>query len=245
MKPRFALKIRDHLHDPVKKRSFNEAHFSEAASRYDIATVAMSLGRDRAWKNRLIAALPDGGAPRCVDLACGTGDIVFALAERYPQGEILGLDIAEPMLERARRRQRTDNICFERRDMCATGLEEQSVDILTGSYAIRNAPDIEPALQEISRVMKPGGVVALLDFSKSIRPSRQKLDALLLKYWCGLWGLLLHGNPEIHAYIAASLKTFPDRVELRRMLTEQGLQLTSSCSFYFGMLELLVLRKEA
>ncbi len=245
MKPRFALKIRDHLHDPQKKRSFNEAHFSEAASHYDIATVAMSLGRDRAWKKQLIAALPDETAPSCVDLACGTGDIVFALADKYPQGQILGLDIAEPMLERARQRQRVENIGFEKRDMCETGLAEESVDILTGSYAIRNAPDIEHALQEIARIMKPGGVVALLDFSKSIKPSRQKLDALLLKYWCGLWGLLLHGNPEIHSYIAASLKTFPDRHELRRMLAAQGLQLTSTRSFYFGMLELLVLRKKA
>ena len=245
MKPRFALKIRDHLYDPEKKRHFNEAHFSEAASRYDIATRAMSLGRDSVWKQRLITALPEATSPCCADLACGTGDIVFALAEKYPQGQVLGLDIAEPMLERARQRTRADNIHFDRRDMCETGIEAQSVDILTGSYAIRNAPNIEIALLEISRIMKPGGVVALLDFSKSCHPTRQKVDALVLKYWCGLWGLLLHGNPEIHAYIAASLKTFPERTELRRLLTDKGLHLTSTSSFYFGMLELLILQKEA
>lgn len=243
MSQRFRLKIRDHLHDPGLKRDFNEAHFSEAASRYDIATRAMSLGRDSAWKRALIDALPRVGNPLCVDLACGTGDIVFALAHRYPRGEVLGLDIAEPMLEKARHRQTTDNIRFEKRDMCDTGLEDARVDILTGSYAIRNAPRIEDAVHEISRIMKPGGTVALLDFSKSLSPARQKIDATLLKYWCGLWGLLLHGNPEVHSYIAASLKTFPDRQELRRMFEGVGLQLEKTQPFYFGMLELLVLRK--
>lgn len=240
---KFDLKIRDHLHDPQRKRDFNEAHFSEAASRYDIATRAMSLGRDSVWKRALIDALPMVGTPKCVDLACGTGDIVFALAHRYPHGEILGLDIAEPMLEKARQRQTTDHVCFEKRDMCVTGLEDASVDILTGSYAIRNAPRLQDAIQEIARIMKPGGTVALLDFSKSLSPTRQKIDAALLKYWCGLWGFLLHGNPEVHSYIAASLQTFPNRQELSSMFKGVGLHVEKAQPFYFGMLELLVLRK--
>lgn len=244
MKTGFHLKIRDHLHDPEKKRNFNEAHFSEAASRYDIATRAMSLGRDLAWKRALIDALPLDGATLCVDLACGTGDISFALAHRYPRGKILGLDIAEPMLEKARLRLTTDNILFEKRDMCDSGLEDASVDILTGSYAIRNAPRIEDALREIARIMKPGGTVALLDFSKSPNRTRQRIDAAVLKYWCGLWGLLLHGNPEVHSYIAASLKTFPDRERLRALFAEHNLELQSTRPFYFGMLELLVLKRK-
>jgi demethylmenaquinone methyltransferase/2-methoxy-6-polyprenyl-1,4-benzoquinol methylase len=243
MRPRFDLKIRDHLDRPEKKRHYNEVHFSEAASRYDLATRAMSLGRDSAWKRALVAALPELEAPRCLDLACGTGDIAFLLARRYPEGAILGLDLAEPMLDIARRRNRFPQIRFARGDLGATGLEDASFDLVTGSYAIRNAPELGAALDEIRRVLKPGGIAAFLDFSKSASPFWQRLQYRLLKNWCGLWGLLLHGNPEIHSYIAASLQAFPDREQLRGLLRRHGFVLVAERRFYGGLLEMLVLHK--
>ncbi len=243
MSPRFSLKIKDHIGEPEKKKYYNEQHFTAAASRYDFATRAMSLGRDRAWKRALIAALPYHPAPRCLDLACGTGDIALLLAERYPQGEILGLDLAEPMLQIARRRDPEKRVSFARGDMGATGLAGASIDLVTASYAIRNAPELAVALAEIRRVLKPGGVAAFLDFAKPTAHRVQRVQYWLLKNWCGLWGLLLHGNPEIHAYIAASLQTFPDRAALRRQLTEGGFKLEQARRFYGGLLELLVVRK--
>ena len=90
---KFNLKIKDYIQTPERKRDYNEQHFSEAASRYDFATRAMSLGRDLAWKRQLIALLPDMAKPVCLDLACGTGDVTFMLAEKYPDGEITGLAI--------------------------------------------------------------------------------------------------------------------------------------------------------
>lgn len=240
---KFTLKIRDCLHAPERKREYNELHFSEAASRYDFATRAMSLGRDRAWKRQLIAALPNCPAPVCVDLACGTGDIAFMLADKYADGRILGIDLTEPMLALARRRNRTPRLKFVRGDMAETGLADASIDIVTGSYAVRNAAALQPAFAEIHRILRPGGFVALLDFSKPPSRCLQSLQHLVLKYWCGLWGLLLHGNPEVHAYIAASLKAFPDRQQLRRLAEESGFAVNHSRSFYFGVLELLVLQK--
>ncbi|WP_051361015.1 ubiquinone/menaquinone biosynthesis methyltransferase [Desulfuromonas sp. TF] len=240
---KFTLKIRDYLHAPERKRAYNEQHFSEAASRYDFATRAMSLGRDRAWKHQLVAALPDFPAPVCVDLACGTGDIAFLLAEKYADGRVLGIDLTEPMLALARQRNRTPRVEFVRGDMAETGLADASIDIVTGSYAVRNAASLQPAFAEIRRILRPGGFVALLDFSKPSSRWFQNLQYLVLKYWCGLWGLLLHGNPEVHAYIAASLRAFPDREELRRLVGENGFAVIHSRSFYFGVLELLILQK--
>lgn len=243
MHSRFNLKIREHLDRPEKKRLYNELHFSEAAGRYDFATRAMSLGRDGAWKRALVAALPELEAPRCLDLACGTGDIAFLLARRYPGGDILGLDLAEPMLAIARRRNRFPRVRFARGDLGATGLEDAGFDIVTGSYAIRNAPELGAALDEIRRVLRPGGIAAFLDFSKPTSPFRQRLQYRLLKNWCGLWGLLLHGNPEIHSYIAASLQAFPDREELRGLLCRHGFVPVAERRFYGGLLEMLVLQK--
>ena len=240
---KFNLKIKDYIHTPERKREYNEQHFSEAASRYDFATRAMSLGRDAAWKRQLVATLPQLPVPTCVDLACGTGDIVFLLAEKYPTGQIVGIDLTEPMLELARKRCNSDNIAFVRQDMAETGFPDESVDIVTGGYAVRNAAELRQAFVEIHRILKPGGFVALLDFSKPPSQWFQRLQYLVLKYWCGLWGFLLHGNPEVHAYISASLKTFPDRGQLRELIEATGFVVSHSRRFYFGTLELLVLRK--
>lgn len=240
---KFNLKIKDYIHTPERKRAYNEQHFGEAASRYDFATRAMSLGRDTAWKRMLVNALPRFPQPVCVDLACGTGDVTFLLAGKYPAGLIVGIDLTESMLTLARQRNRFDNTRFLRGDMTTIDMPDASADIVTGSYAVRNAPDLHCALDEIHRVLRPGGFLALLDFSKPPRQWFQSLQCLVLKYWCGLWGLLLHGNPEVHSYIAASLKTFPDRIRLREMLHDTGFAESHSRRFFLGTLELLVLQK--
>jgi demethylmenaquinone methyltransferase/2-methoxy-6-polyprenyl-1,4-benzoquinol methylase len=240
---RFALKARDHVRAPERKRLFNERHFGEAASRYDFATKAMSLGRDAAWKRALVAALPEHPAPACVDLACGTGDVAFLLAERYPGGTVTGVDIAAPMLALARARNRFPNLRFGSGDMGALPFSDGSVDIVTGSYALRNAPELRTALAEIGRVLAPGGVVAVLDFSRPESPTLQKAQYLLLRGWCGLWGFLLHGTSEVHGYVAESLAVFPDRRRFAGILREEGFEVVSSRRFFLGITEFLMLRR--
>jgi ubiquinone/menaquinone biosynthesis methyltransferase len=243
MAGRFALKARDHVRVPGRKRLFNERHFGEAASRYDLATKAMSLGRDAAWKRALVAALPERAAPVCVDLGCGTGDVALLLAERYPGGAVTGVDISAPMLERARARNRFRNLRLESGDMCALPFPAGSVDIVTGSYALRNAPELRAALSEVRRVLVPGGVLAVLEFSRPESPLLQRVQYLLLRRWCGLWGLLLHGSSEVHGYIAESLAVFPERGRFVRILREEGFEATFSRRFFLGVTELLLLRR--
>jgi demethylmenaquinone methyltransferase/2-methoxy-6-polyprenyl-1,4-benzoquinol methylase len=240
---RFALKARDHVRDPERKRFFNERHFAEAAPRYDIATRAMSLGRDAAWKRALVAALPDHPSPACVDLACGTGDVALLLAERYPAGTVVGLDIAEPMLALARERNRHPNLRFLNGDMGALPLADGSVDLVTGSYALRNAPDLGEALAEIRRILKADGAVAILDFSRAESRLLRKFQYLLLKGWCGLWGFLLHGTPAIHGYVAESLEVFPGRRRFVGILRAAGFEVASSRRFFLGVTELALLRR--
>ena len=237
------LKIDKEIDDPDKKRHFNERHFTEAASRYDIATRAMSLGRDQSWKRHLVAALPEIGEPVCVDLASGTGDVAFLLGARFPKGRITGIDLTADMVTLAGERNRFENVSFACRDMAVTGFDDASIDIVTGSYALRNAPELGKGLQEVHRILKPGGHAAFLDFSKSAEPRMQARQYWLLKCWCGLWGTLLHGNPTIHAYIADSLKQFPPRDDYHQLARRTGFDIVSSRLFYFGMLELLVIRK--
>jgi ubiquinone/menaquinone biosynthesis methyltransferases len=240
---RFRLKAREWLDVPERKRAYNELHFAEAASRYDLATRMMSLGRDAAWKRMLVGSLPSLPCPVCVDIACGTGDVAFLLAGRYPGGVVTGVDLSAPMLAIARERNRFSNVRFEQGDLCDLPLPDGSADVVTGSYSLRNAPDLRKAVAEVHRVLSPGGVAAFLDFSNPENFLLRNMQYLLLRSWCGFWGLLLHGTPEIHGYIAESLRVFPARSRLRNIFREQGLEMCADRRFFFGITGLLTLRK--
>ena len=243
MAQRFTLRIGDHLKTPETKRYYNEKVFTEIARKYDFITRALSFWRDSHWKRDLIASLPPAESPLCVDLACGTGDIAFLLAKKYPQGRIVGLDITESMLDLARRRNTFPNVCFASQDMARIEFAAESADIITGGYALRNAPDLEVTVEGIGRVLKPGGVAAFLDFSKPSAKLPQRLEYGILKVWTGFWGMLLHRNPEVYGYIAESLQCFPDRDRLRSIFRDSGFTVIASRRYFFGITELLVVRK--
>ena len=111
------------------------------------------------------------------------------------------------MLAIAQERNRFGNVRFERGDLCDLPFPDGSIDIVTGGCALRNAPDLRKAVAEVRRFF-PGGVAAFLDFANPENSLLRHLQYLLLRNWCGLWGLLLHGTPEVHGYIAESLREF-------------------------------------
>ena len=120
MKRKFTLKMHDYIHRPEGKRQYNREMFGEIAPKYDFITRALSFGRDKMWKDELIEELPEIAKANCLDLACGTGDLTFRLAQRYPKGHIVGLDLTEPMLVLARRRNSFENVEFVTGDMSQT-----------------------------------------------------------------------------------------------------------------------------
>ena len=243
MNPSCRLNARERLSDPQQKRELNEQLFGVVAPRYDAITRVLSFNRDRVWKQRMVEALPPKTAPVCLDLACGTGDITFRLASKYPDGRIIGLDLTELMLERARARGAVPQIHFQRGDMGRTGLDSGSVDIVTGGYALRNAGDLREVLAEIYRVLKLGGIGCFLDFSKPPGRTQQKVEALLLKFWGGLWGWIFHGDPGVYTYIAESLARFPDRRQLAMMFRSQGFEVQSSELCFFGIVQRITVCK--
>jgi ubiquinone/menaquinone biosynthesis methyltransferase len=243
MSDRFALKIGDHLQHAETKKHYNERLFREVAPRYDFITRALSFGRDVTWKRTLISLLPARKSPVCVDLACGTGDLTFLLAGKYPDGRIVGLDITEPMLAIAGDRNAYPNVSFVNQDMRSIETPSETVDIVTGGYALRNAPDLGTTIDEIARVLKPGGVAAFLDFSKPEADIPQRTEYWCLKIWTGLWGVLLHHNHEVYSYIAESLQHFPDRRHLRNLFEQKGFSVVDFRRFLGGITELLVVQK--
>jgi ubiquinone/menaquinone biosynthesis methyltransferase len=229
--------------NPENKKAFNKELFDEVAPKYNFITKVLSFGRDSSWKKILILLLPDKKNPFCLDLACGTGDITFALSKKYNAGNITGLDLNDKMLQYAQKINVQENIKFKIGDMNQTGFKENQFDIITGGYALRNAPSVNKTLCEIHKILKKGGYAAFLDFSKSPNKIIQRISLFFLKLWGSIWGILAHGNPDIYGYIAESLKNFPDRKKLKELILQTGFKNINSKILFFGFLEIITFEK--
>lgn len=237
--------IKTVLANPQSKRQYNKELFRVVAPVYDRVTRLLSWGQDARWK-RLMASRFPTSADIALDIACGTGDIIALLRENYVSAGIIGLDLTLPMLHGASQRfsSHGDRLpLFYCADMCATGLPDHSIDLVTGSYALRNAPDLSTALAEIHRVLKPGGTALFLDFSKSPHPILSRIQLFVLQFWGSLWGLVMHRKGSVYGYIAQSLRTFPDRAALKHLLTTHGFEVTETTTFFTGIIQLIVCRK--
>ncbi|HMO52725.1 MAG TPA: ubiquinone/menaquinone biosynthesis methyltransferase [Kiritimatiellia bacterium] len=239
----FTLHSRDYFNTAARKRYYNELLFTEVAPKYDLITRLLSFGRDREWKEAMIQSLPDIHPKRCLDLACGTGDLTRMVHYRYPDAEVTGVDLTPAMIERARLLTESSGITYEVGDMGSLRFLDGTMDLVTGGYALRNAPDIDVALNEINRVLTPHGLLAFLDFSKPVHPMGQRWNFALLKSWGSLWGYMLHRHADVYGYIAESLARYPDRQALRGMLKKRGLCVVMSKRYFGGLLEWVVARK--
>ena len=226
----------------ISKLSHNEKLFSLIGPKYNKATRILSLYRDQSWKRQLINYLPNINNPVCLDLACGTGDVTFRVAKKYPMGTVYGLDLTQAMLNEAIKINTLSNVKFVCKDMCNTDFENNTFDIITGSYALRNSPDLKNALFEIKRILKPGGTVAILDFSKFDNAIAQKIQYALLKFWGSLWGILLHKNPTIYSYIAESIKHHPTHTEFEKIIKEFNFEITNKKKFFLGTMEIIIFK---
>jgi demethylmenaquinone methyltransferase/2-methoxy-6-polyprenyl-1,4-benzoquinol methylase len=225
MTPKNMSVLQQKISTPEGKRRYVRTLFATIADRYDFITVALSYGQDRRWKRRLVEmASPVAGA-RALDLATGTGDIAFALAAGG--ASVVGLDITQRMIELARAKLPREHagppLRFIVGDMLALPFPDRSFDIVTTGYGLRNVPNLTLAIQEIRRVLKPGGRMLSLDFN---RPPQRLVRAAYLLYLTAVGatlGWILHRDPDTYRYIPASIRQYPGAAAVARMLEEHGL----------------------
>jgi demethylmenaquinone methyltransferase / 2-methoxy-6-polyprenyl-1,4-benzoquinol methylase len=218
-----------HLDDPAIRQRYVTAVFDLIAPRYDAFTRWFSFGMDRAWKReatRLATAAAGTGDARAAvvaDLACGTGDLAFALAAR---GRIVvGFDVSREMLARAAMRAqsaRDGTPRFAVGDMIALPVADASVDVVTIGYGLRNAPRLDAALDEVARVLRPGGHVVTLDFCRPANAIWRRLFLGYLAVAGNLYGWVWHREPAAYGYIPRSITRFVTPDELTAAFTERG-----------------------
>jgi ubiquinone/menaquinone biosynthesis methyltransferase len=189
--------LRDALASGEAKRRYVRRLFSTIADRYDFITRFLSYGLDRRWKRRLVSLAHAAPGARALDLACGTGDLAFAMASRGAR--VVGLDVTHRMVQlaAAKRMSHGPSVTFVTGDMMALPFPDGMFDAITTGYGIRNVPEIVPAIAEMYRVLKPGGVLLSLDFN---RPQNALVRAVYLAYLTivgSALGALLHRDPDI------------------------------------------------
>jgi demethylmenaquinone methyltransferase/2-methoxy-6-polyprenyl-1,4-benzoquinol methylase len=232
----------NYLSSPQAKRSYNRWLFGIVAKRYKTVTWVLSFCRDSSWKKWLVQNIPCSGSTLAVDIASGNGDIALRLRRTYPGLTVIASDLTREMIDPVRQNSTVSSVPFAVQDMSFLGFKNECADIITGGYALRNAPDLEMTLAEIRRVLKIGGTAAFLDFSKPSAPFAAALEYFLLKIWGNFWGLLFHARPQIYGYIAESLRVFPDRAELHGLLSKHNLAILRSKRFFFGIVEAVICR---
>jgi ubiquinone/menaquinone biosynthesis methyltransferase len=241
----FDLNIKNSdLSSPSKRTDNTEKHLAGTAPRHIIGAGFLPFGRDKSRNKLFVKNLRSNAkVTGILDIACGTGHLTTLLARKYPEASVLGIDINKDMITRSSLLNLEDNVKFMIADMSSMSFKDETYDIVTGSYALGNAPDLKKVLSEIYRVMKPGAVAGFSDFSKIPHPILQKIELFLLKLWGNVRGLILHGDPGAYGNIAESLKKLPDSSEIKKMITSLGFKNIRSMKLFFGFIELLYFEK--
>ena len=194
--------------------------FATIARRYDLLNDIMSAGWHRWWKRRLVEL---AGDPREVlDLCCGTGDIALRF-----RGRVVGVDFTEEMLRVAAAR-RSSTVSWVRADALRLPFGENTFDVVTAGYGLRNLADIEEGLREILRVLRPGGKFLSLDFGKPESPAFRAMYFGYLRTALPILGRIFCGDPDTHGYILASLQDYPAQRGIKELMEACGY---SDCGF--------------
>jgi len=217
--------------------------FDGIAARYDLINRVISLGIDQSWRRRTVKALGLEPGARVLDLATGTGDLALLIAEAAPTARIVGLDPSEKMLEVARAKVEKAGL-LGRIELVVGDAEslpfaDSTFDGVTIAFGIRNVPDRERALAEMTRVTKPGGRIAVLELSEPRRGILGPLARFHVHTVVPYVGALLSGAPE-YRYLQRSIAAFPPADEFAELMRRAGLEVKEPAALTFGVCHLYV-----
>jgi demethylmenaquinone methyltransferase/2-methoxy-6-polyprenyl-1,4-benzoquinol methylase len=221
--------------DPVKVRSL----FDELSPNYDRLNRLFSLGMDVGWRKKLVAAVARQNPSKVLDLACGSGDVSVMLREALPQAQVVGLDFSRPLLTQARDRGLSE---LTEADARKLPFADGSFDAVTIAFGLRNFSDRATGLHEIARVLKPGGVFGLLEFSPPPMPWKLFWN-FYLHHLMPLVAQLVARQGDSFRYLAQSIAEFPSPSALNHELSSAGLKLLFSRSFSARLVQLTVCLK--
>jgi len=202
--------------------------FSSVASKYDIMNDVMSVGIHRIWKDGMMDWLAPRPGQRLLDVAGGTGDIAFRFLRRAPGANAVVCDLTESMLIEGRKRAEAEKLAehldWMVGDAMALPFEDNSFDVYTISFGIRNVTRPQEALYEAFRVLRPGGRLMVLEFSQIPNDGLQAMyDAYSFNVIPGM-GKMITGDRDSYQYLVESIRQFPDQETFLGMVKAAGFE---------------------
>jgi demethylmenaquinone methyltransferase/2-methoxy-6-polyprenyl-1,4-benzoquinol methylase len=213
--------------------------FSSVASRYDLMNDLMSGGVHRLWKDAMMDWLAPRPGQRLLDVAGGTGDVAFRFLRRAPGAEAVVLDMTAAMLDEGRKRAEAaalaDRLDWVVGDAMALPFLDRSFDVYTISFGIRNVTRIADALAEAFRVLRPGGRLMVLEFSRIPNELMQKVYDLYSFNVIPAMGKTVTGDRDSYQYLVESIRKFPGQEAFAGMIRDAGFGQVAYRNLTFGV----------
>ncbi len=210
---------------PGKKQAVADM-FNSIAPRYDLLNRVLSAGIDQRWRRRVVKELRPYNPRRILDVATGTGDLALLLAKSFPEARVVGVDIAQAMLDRGQEKVKeqglTERVKLQRGDSEKLPFSDRQFDAVTVAFGVRNFENLRKGLQEMKRVLKPGGHVAILEFSHPRAFPIRTLYWVYARHLLPRIGKWLSRHEAAYRYLPESVEVFPDGDDFLRVLEEVG-----------------------
>ncbi len=210
------------------KRAQVEAMFDAIAPRYDLLNRLLSFGIDQWWRREAVRAIAPLRPRHVLDVATGTADLALMAARMMEPERVVGVDIAEQMLRLGRRkvqrRRRSGQIVLKRGDAADLPFEENTFDAALVAFGVRNFEDLEAGLRGIRHVLRPGGTLVVLEFSRPRAPVIRALYRFYSHHVLPRIGRLLSTDAGAYRYLPAPVGAFPDGVDFLHRMQAAGFE---------------------
>jgi demethylmenaquinone methyltransferase / 2-methoxy-6-polyprenyl-1,4-benzoquinol methylase len=234
-----SVTVKPYQQNQSDKREQVELMFNNISTKYDLLNRVLSLGIDKIWRKQALNLLKKDAPKLILDVATGTADLAIEAATRLKPTSIIGIDIAENMLQIGREKISKNNleniISLQKGDSEKIDFKDNTFDAVIVSFGVRNFQNLELGLSEIYRVLKPGGSIMVLEFSKPQNAPFKQVYQFYFKNVLPMVGKIVSKDTSAYTYLPDSVNAFPDGKAFCIILEKIGFTIQHNKPFTFGV----------
>ena len=241
-----ATKVTPYKNSELGKKEQVEKMFDKVSENYDFLNRVLTFGIDIRWRKKVVKAVAKNNPKKLLDIATGTGDFAIMLAELNPD-KVIGLDISQGMLdigiEKIKNKNLTSLIDMIQGDSENMPFEDNTFDAITIGFGVRNFENLDKGLQEIHRVLKPKGILAILETSQPEKFPMKQLFKFYSKYIIPTIGGLFSKDKSAYSYLPESAAAFPYGENFNNILQKNGFNNATNKPLTFGIASMYTAKK--